>query len=59
MFSGSKDEIIIIITICKSPLLEAQLDFLAMGKHGIRTSLSFPLCWFGVFVCLCKGLKVF
>lgn len=58
VFSGGKNEIII-KTICKSPLLEAKLDFLAMGKHGIRTSLLFPLFWFGWFVCLYKGLKVF
>lgn len=58
MFSGSKDEVII-KTIYKSPVLEAKLDFLVMGKRGVRTSLSFPLFWFGFFVCLCKGLKGF
>lgn len=58
MFSGGKDEIIK-KSIYKSPVLEAKLDFLVMGKYGIRTSSSFPLVWVGFFVCLCKGLKDF
>lgn len=51
MFSGDKDEIII-KTIYKSPLLEAKLDILAMGKHGIRTSLSFSVVLGFLFVCV-------